>query len=38
MTIEQMIHVAICGAHMTGLPVNPQLNALGASFVEATTT
>jgi allophanate hydrolase len=38
MTTEQMMHVAVCGAHMTGLPLNQQLTALGASFVEATTT
>lgn len=38
MTTEQMMHVAVCGAHMTGLPLNPQLTALGASFVESTTT
>ncbi len=38
MTTEQMMHVAVCGAHMTGLPLNPQLTALGASFLEATTT
>jgi len=38
MTIEQMINVAVCGAHMTGLPLNPQLTALGACFVEATMT
>jgi allophanate hydrolase len=38
MTTEQMIHVAVCGAHMTGLPLNPQLTNLGASFVEATST
>lgn len=38
MTTEQLIHVAVCGAHMMDLPLNPQLTTLGASFVEATTT
>jgi hypothetical protein len=32
------IKVAVCGAHMQGLPLNPQLTALGGEFVEATTT
>lgn len=32
------IRVAVCGAHMQGLPLNPQLTALGGEFVEATTT
>ena len=34
----EMIKVAVCGAHMQGLPLNPQLTALGGEFVEATTT
>lgn len=38
MTEQQMIHVAVCGAHMTGLPLNPQLLALNATFVQATYT
>jgi hypothetical protein len=38
MTTEQYIQVAVCGAHMTGLPLNPQLTNLGANFVETTTT
>lgn len=33
-----MIKVAVCGAHMSGLPLNSQLMALGGEFVEATTT
>lgn len=33
-----MIKVAVCGAHMTGLPLSPQLVALGGEFVQATTT
>ena len=32
------IKVAVCGAHMRGLPLNPQLVALGGEFVEATQT
>ena len=38
MVTEQFINVAVCGAHMTGLPLNIQLTALGATFVEETTT
>ena len=33
-----MIKVAVCGAHMSGLPLNPQLMALGGEFVEKTRT
>jgi hypothetical protein len=33
-----MIKVALCGAHMQGLPLNPQLIALGGEFVAATHT
>jgi allophanate hydrolase len=32
------IHVAVCGAHMSGLPLNPQLVALGGEFVTKTLT
>jgi allophanate hydrolase len=32
------IKVAVCGAHMQGLPLNLQLTALGGQFVEVTTT
>ena len=32
------INIAVCGAHMRGLPLNPQLTALGGVFVEATST
>jgi len=32
------IEVAVCGAHMAGLPLNPQLLALGGVFVQATTS
>ena len=32
------IDIAVCGAHMTGLPLNHQLQSRGARFVRATTT
>lgn len=35
---DNYINVAVCGAHMTGLPLNPQLTALGGEFVEVTAT
>jgi allophanate hydrolase len=35
---EKFIHVAVCGAHMTGLPLNAQLTSLGGTFLEETTT
>ena len=35
---EKFIHVAVCGAHMTDLPLNTQLTMLGGTFVEETTT
>ncbi|MGB2832144.1 MAG: amidase [Methylotenera sp.] len=35
---EKFIHVAVCGAHMTGLPLNAQLTSLGGKFLEETTT
>ncbi len=35
---EKFIQVAVCGAHMSGLPLNAQLTSLGASFVEASQT
>lgn len=34
----KFINVAVCGAHMTGLPLNAQLTSLGGSFLEETTT
>jgi|SRR5450830_6739 len=34
----QYIEVAVCGAHMSGLPLNPQLTALGGEFVQKTKT
>ena len=33
-----MIKVALCGAHMQGLPLNPQLTALGGELIVATQT
>jgi len=33
-----MIEVAVCGAHMKDLPLNPQLLALQATFVRADHT
>lgn len=33
-----MVDVAVCGAHMANLPLNPQLTSRGATFVEATKT
>lgn len=36
--MNNMIKVAVCGAHMSGLPLNPQLTALGGEFVSATST
>lgn len=32
------INIAVCGAHMRGLPLNHQLTELDAVFVKATTT
>jgi allophanate hydrolase len=35
---EKFIQVAVCGAHMKGLPLNGQLTGLGGTFLEETTT
>ncbi len=35
---EKMFKVAVCGSHMTGLPLNSQLTHLGGEFVTATKT
>lgn len=35
---DKFIQVAVCGAHMTGLPLNVQLTSLGGIFLEETTT
>jgi len=32
------IELAVCGAHMTGLPLNGELTRLGATFLRATRT
>lgn len=36
--MSKMIKVAVCGAHMRGLPLNHQLIELGASFEKVTST
>ena len=33
-----MIEVAVCGAHMSGLPLNSQLTSLGGELVKKTKT
>jgi allophanate hydrolase len=33
-----LIRLAVCGAHLSGLPLNPQLTRLGARLVRATRT
>ncbi len=35
---DDEIAIAVCGAHMSGLPLNHQLTALGGQFLKATTT
>jgi allophanate hydrolase len=35
---EHWISVAVCGAHMSGLPLNHQLLGLGGQLVACTTT
>ena len=35
---QKYIQVAVCGANMTGLPLNSQLTNLGGKFLEETTT
>jgi len=37
-TDTKFINVAVCGAHMSGLPLNPQLVALGGEFVAKAKT
>jgi len=32
------VHVAVCGAHLQGQPLNPQLTSRGARLVQRTTT
>ncbi|MBN2816852.1 MAG: hypothetical protein JXQ67_09225 [Campylobacterales bacterium] len=36
--MSNQIEVAVCGAHMSGLPLNYQLVELDATFVKATKT
>jgi hypothetical protein len=36
--MTEMIQVAVCGAHMSDLPLNSQLTSLGGEFVRVTTT
>ena len=36
--MSNTIQIAVCGAHMRGLPLNHQLIELGASFEKATST
>jgi hypothetical protein len=36
--MSKTIQIAVCGAHMSGLPLNHQLTELNASFVKATKT
>ncbi len=36
--MSKFIDIAVCGAHMRGLPLNHQLTELGAAFVKATKT
>ncbi len=36
--MSKTIDIAVCGAHMRGLPLNHQLTELGAAFVKATKT
>ncbi len=35
---EEQIELAVCGAHMTGLPLNHELTGRGGAFVRATRT
>lgn len=36
--MSKFINLAVCGAHMSGLPLNHQLTELGAIFVKTTST
>ncbi|WP_415397634.1 hypothetical protein [Sulfurimonas sp. CS5] len=36
--MSKFIELAVCGAHMRGLPLNHQLIELGATFVKKTAT
>jgi hypothetical protein len=37
-TTDAMVKVVVCGAHMSGLPLNGQLLAMGGQLVKQTTT
>lgn len=36
--MSNTINIAVCGAHMRGLPLNHQLTQLSATFIKATKT
>ncbi|MBU0632655.1 hypothetical protein KKA17_08415 [bacterium] len=36
--MSKIIKIAVCGAHMSGLPLNHQLTELDANFLEKTST
>lgn len=36
--MSDWVSIAVCGAHMNGLPLNPQLTSLGAQQISSTTT
>lgn len=36
--MNDTVHIAVCGAHMSGLPLNEQLIELGGRLIEKTTT
>ena len=36
--MNETVHVAVCGAHMSELPLNPQLLGLDATLVKKTTS
>ena len=35
---EHMIELVVCGAHLSGMPLNHQLTTLGAELIEVTST
>ncbi len=35
---EGYLEIAVCGAHLSGMPLNPQLTSRGALLMESTTT
>jgi allophanate hydrolase len=37
-TLPETVHLVVAGAHMSGLPLNPQLTELGARLVRADRT